>query len=248
VLRDCVTDYLGFIITKTTAYRCIQRRLKKSIAQSRATRVIDLCSGGGGPWADGEHIKDYSGGVSVCLTDQFPNQVAFERTKTMSNGQADYWSEPTDATNVPECLLGFRTLFSSFHHFRPEKARAILANAVEHKQGIAVFEGTRRSALALFSMILVPFMVLFLTPFIRPFRCSRLVWTYLIPIVPLLALFDGVVSCLRTYTCEELKELVSGLPQYNWDIGEERVHRSPIPITYLIGLPIAIAQQTSTPK
>ena len=42
--------------------------------------------------------------------------------------------------NVPESLNGFRTLFSSFHHFRPEQARAILANAMEKKQAIAVFE------------------------------------------------------------------------------------------------------------
>jgi hypothetical protein len=43
--------------------------------------------------------------------------------------------------------------------------------------------------------------VLFLfacTPWIRPFRWSRLLWTYVVPIIPAVLLFDGIVSCLRT--------------------------------------------------
>ena len=245
VLRDCATDYLGFIIARTAPYVCIQRRLKKSIEQSGAARLIDLCSGGGGPWADAGQIHDYSGGISVYLTDQFPNEIAFERAKASSNGQADYRREPISAMNVPESLTGFRTLFSSFHHFRPEQARAILADAVEKKQGIAVFEGTRRSPLALVLMLLVPLIVLISTPFIRPFRWSRLIWTYLIPIVPLLSLFDGLVSCLRTYTCDELRELVTGLDEYDWEIGEEPARHGPIPVTYLIGLPAGANRASS---
>ena len=139
----------------------------------------------------------------------------------------------------------FGTLFSSFHHFRPEQARAILADAVEKKQGIAVFEGTRRSPLALVLMLLVPLIVLISTPFIRPFRWSRLIWTYLIPIVPLLSLFDGLVSCLRTYTCDELRELVTGLDEYDWEIGEEPARHGPIPVTYLIGLPAGANRASS---
>jgi hypothetical protein len=241
VFRDCMTDYLGFIIAKTAPYACVRHRLRKSISQSRAARIVDLCSGSGGPWAVGTHITEYSGGIGVCLTDQFPNLGAFEHAKRTSNGLLDYCGEPTSATDLPEKLTGFRTLFSSFHHFRPEEARSILADAVQKQQGIAVFEGTCRSPLALLLMLLVPFMVMFSTPFIRPFRWSRMIWTYLIPIVPLLALSDGLVSCLRTYTCEELKMLVSGLHQYKWEIGEEAADHGPIPITYLIGLPVTAA-------
>ena len=32
------------------------------------------------------------------------------------------------------------------------------------------------------------------TPFVRPFRWSRLLFTYVIPLIPLLVLFDGTVS------------------------------------------------------
>ena len=92
-------------------------------------------------------------------------------------------------------------------------------------------------------MLPVPLMVLLMTPFIRPFRWSRLFWTYLIPVVPLVSLFDGLVSCLRTYSVAELRELVDGLEaeNYQWDFGELKSKANPIPVTYLMGVPIARA-------
>ena len=79
-----------------------------------------------------------------------------------------------------------------------------------------------------------------MTPFLRPFRWSRLLWTYLIPLVPVVTLFDGLVSCLRTYTVRELRELTERLDanDYHWEIGTVKGKTTPIPITYLIGVPI----------
>ena len=79
------------------------------------------------------------------------------------------------------------------------------------------------------------------TPFLRPFRWSNLIWAYLIPIVPFVLLFDGVVSCIRTYSPRELAELTKGLSSkaYAWKMGEEEAGLSSIPITSLIGYPIA---------
>jgi hypothetical protein len=88
-------------------------------------------------------------------------------------------------------------------------------------------------------MLLVPLAVVVSTPFIRPFRWSRLFWTCLIPLVPIVALFDGLVSCLRTYNVEELRDLIASLDtsNYHWDIGTVKSKMTPIPINYLIGVP-----------
>ena len=110
------------------------------------------------------------------------------------------------------------------------------------------FEGTYHSALAMLLMLLVPLMVFLMTPFIRPFRWSRLFLTYLIPVVPLVSLFDGLVSCLRTYSVAELRELLEGLEaeNYQWEIGEVKCKANPIPVTYLIGVPIERAKGVSS--
>ena len=80
-------------------------------------------------------------------------------------------------------------------------------------------------------------MVFLAAPFLKPFRVSRLVFTYLIPLVPLFLLWDGFVSCLRVYSPAELRDLVSqlGATNYEWDIGTTRV--GPGVVTYLIGIP-----------
>ncbi len=140
---------------------------------------------------------------------------------------------------VPAELDGFRTMFSSFHHFPPAQARAILQNAVYARQGIAIFEITSRTASAI-GMMFLWFLTLFVfTPSIRPFRWSRLLYTYVLPIIPLVLLFDGLVSCLRTYRTTELRELIEDLAatEYWWEIGERSGTFHGLPVTYLIGYP-----------
>jgi hypothetical protein len=82
-----------------------------------------------------------------------------------------------------------------------------------------------------------PLRVLVLAPFIRPFRRSQLFWTYLIPALPLVLLFDVIVSCLRVYSGPELRDLTASLDRYHWDTGTVRSKWIPIPISYLIGVP-----------
>lgn len=61
----------------------------------------------------------------------------------------------------------------------------------------------------------------------------------MVPVFPLLVIFDGVVSALRTYSAAELKELVASLrdPGYRWDIGRIPLGSAPAQGTYLIGHP-----------
>jgi hypothetical protein len=46
-----------------------------------------------------------------------------------------------------------------------------------------------------------------------------LFWTYLVPALPLVLLFDVMVSCLRVYSVPELRDLTAGLDCYRWDSG-----------------------------
>lgn len=181
--------------------------------------------------------------VSVCLTDKYPNLDALYPSSAGAEQTIRYHPQPVDATRVPDELIGFRTFFSAFHHFRHEEARAVLADAVRKQQGIAVFEGTHYSALAMLLMFLVPLMVLVTTPFIRPFRWSRLFWTDLIPVLPPVSFSDGLVSCLRTYSIHELRALTEGLnaKAYQGETGELKSTAGPVPVTYLIGLPTGSA-------
>jgi hypothetical protein len=142
---------------------------------------------------------------------------------------------------VPRELTGFRTMFSSYHHFPPEEARAVLQDAVDAGESIGIFEVTRRAPSAIGLMFPWALLVFVSTLWMRPFRWSRLFWTYVIPIVPFVVLFDGVVSCLRTYRPRELREIIGKLTgsEYEWKIDEYLGMQNSMSITYLIGYPRA---------
>ena len=138
-------------------------------------------------------------------------------------------------------------MFDAFHHLRPEQARAMLADAVAKGEGVGVFECGSRSLPMLLGALPTPLRVLVLAPFIRPFRWSRLFCTYLVPALPLVLLFDVIVSCLRIYSAPELRDLIAGLDRYHWDIGTVRkITWLPIPNTYLIGVPSEKAAEPVT--
>lgn len=235
-LRDAETDYLQHAIRVGDSYGAIVGKLKQSLEKAGTRRIIDLCSGGGGPWPEMQQALEREDcKAEVCLTDKYPNVAAFQQTQAISNGSICYQAEPVNATRMPADLEGFRTLFSSFHHFAPEQARAILADAVRNRQGIAIFEATPRRPLLLVLMCLTPLMVLLMTPMIRPFRLSRLLFTYLLPIIPFAVMFDGLVSCLRTYSVAELQAMTEGLggADYVWEAGEEKGGKSDMASDFL---------------
>ena len=60
--------------------------------------------------------------IGVCLTDKYPNIAAFLKKAQVvkSGGATTYSAEPVDAGRIPAEIAGFRTIFSSFHHFPPK--------------------------------------------------------------------------------------------------------------------------------
>ena len=110
---------------------------------------------------------------------------------------------------------------------------------MDNNQGIGIFETTERRLMTLVTMLLGLVHVILITPFIRPFRWSHFFWTIVIPLVPLVVMFDGVVSCFRSYTVKELGELTSSLKKadYVWEIGWVSIPFSPLRVTYAIGYP-----------
>jgi hypothetical protein len=236
-LRDGVTDALQFILSLGGVYRPIVPLLNEAVEGTGAERIVDLCSGGGGPWLWLYRLQRDGNGrsIEVCLTDRYPNITAFEKAREQSGGQITFYPGFVDAASLPAELAGFRTIFSSFHHFTPDEAVAILQNAADEGQGIGVFEAAKRDPLNILLTVLMPLAGLLTAPFARPLRISRLFWTYIIPVIPFVLFFDGVVSCLRAYSQKELSLLAAQVKaeNYVWEIGEQSGGLAPV--TFLIG-------------
>jgi ubiquinone/menaquinone biosynthesis C-methylase UbiE len=201
---------------------------------------VDIASGGGGGLVKiAEHLKSTIPALKIVLTDYYPNINAFKRTKAKHPHIFEYVEGSVNAMDVPRDLKGFRTQFLSFHHFRPKEAKAILQNAIDSNQPIGIFEAQQRDVKYLVERILSPLSVLLLTPIIKPFKFDRIIFTYLIPVLPLITLWDGVISVLRTYTEAELKQMVVELrnnAHFEWEVAI--VKANSFAILYLLGTPV----------
>jgi hypothetical protein len=238
--RDYGTDYLQFVATRFDIYKSILPILKKGINASPDRNWVDVASGGGGGLVNlVRQLKNDYPQLSVILSDYYPNVKAFERTKATDPAIFLYEKDSTNAMDLPKHLHGmFRTMFASFHHFRPSDAQKILQNAVDTQSPIAIFEPVGRNVMSFVSMLFVILNVLLFTPFIRPIRWSVLPFIYLLPIVPLYIMWDGIASIFRIYSENELKELVSKLNNANsfhWEI--DKIKNGPMPVYYLLGIP-----------
>jgi len=203
IWRDLMTDYLRFLQEKLGVYDPAIELLRDLRTRGHANTIIDLCSGSGGPLLKIiDKLKQVERPISVTLTDKFPPSTAVLWKKAGTDSNIAYLDQPVDARDVPQALVGFRTLFTAFHHFEPSDALAILKDA--SSSGIAIFEISERSLLGFLRVTLLCLASPLLVFFIKPFSWTRILWT-LIPVVPMLTLWDGLVSHLRSYTIDELQ-------------------------------------------
>lgn len=238
LFRDLMTDFLEFGADQFNIYQKATSIFKKGIEKASENRIIDMGSGGGGGWPKIiDNLKEKNTDFKIKLTDINPNLGAFKKMQELNPNIIEYETEPIDATDVPSLLKGFRTMFLSFHHLRPEQAKAVLQNAVDSGEPIGIFELQDRTPASLFFMfVAAPINAILTAPFIRPFKFSRIIFTFILPILPLMIWFDGVVSNLRTYSEKELDMLTKNLENgesYNWEIS--KIKNGPGFILYLLG-------------
>lgn len=239
-IRNGTTGIIQFISNSLPAYTPIVAELKAALEKTQDTHILDMAAGSGGPWVGLSKQLKASGAPlkSVMLSDHYPNPDAAERLRDRVALELSYKPESVDARDVPAEVPGFRTMFAAFHHFDREDAKKILQDAVNERRGIGIFEITERGLLAMLFIGLTSIIwALVAVPFVRPFKALYVPFTYLLPILPLVLLFDGIVSCLRTYSVAEMERMVNELdaPDYEWHIG--RRQQGPLPVLYMIGTP-----------
>lgn len=240
VLRDGITDYLRYAVDRIDMYDPVVPVIIKWLKRNDDVSIVDLCSGaGGGILKIHEKLKSEGLDIRVVLTDKFPNKEAYEIIQERTKGEITFRADSVDALNIPNDLCGPRTMFVSFHHFNPDKAMSILEKAKRDGMSIAVFEFTERNILNFILNFFAPVVVMIAVLFMKPFKWGRFFFTYVIPLIPLSVMWDGFVSVLRTYTVEELEEMVRkiGSEGYRWEVGKLR-GRTHVGIIYLVGYPV----------
>ena len=240
LIRDMMTEYLHWVMDMSGPYDPAAARIAALLQASGTNRVVDLASGGAGPWPRLLPRVTVALGAApqVTLTDLHPNVGAFSRVEQETRGAIRGYSQSVDATSVPPALTGVRTMFTGLHHLAPGQVRALMRDAAAQRQPLVAFELTQRTPFGVLLMFASLLLVLGSAPFIKPFRLERLLLTYLVPILPLFIVWDGVVSALRSYTLDELRGFAVEMATagYEWEAGERA--GGMMPVTFLVGRPV----------
>lgn len=218
----------------------ITKMIGDVLTQSGHSKIIDLCSGSGGPM-EGVYgsLKKEHRDLNLALTDLYPNKEAAALINSKEDG-ISYDLNSVNAAEVSQDLKGVRTMICSFHHMPPTVARGILENAKSAQQPLCVFELSDNSVPKLLAWIAFPInilMCLFITPFVKPLTWHQLLFTYLIPVIPIFYAWDGAVSNVRTYSLKDLDELLDGLEDDTYAWKKEVVKKGSAKFLTLVGMP-----------
>ncbi|MBX3017709.1 MAG: hypothetical protein KF767_07470 [Bdellovibrionaceae bacterium] len=234
-IRHGITEFLAEVSRRTDPYFPTRGRLRELLEVSGDAKLIVLGAGSGGGIF--ETLTELPANLEIRLTDIHP-PTDFIRP---ADPRVTYDPRSVDARAIPPDLRGVRVFYSSFHHLDLVSAREVLAAAERDGAPIAVFEGTPRTAQGVIASLLVLPLSLIMMPLVRPFRFSRLFWTYVIPVFPLVLTWDALASTLRTSTPTEFAKLTQGLDRHRWESGYLRGPRGE-QILFLIGQPQAQKQ------
>lgn len=182
---------------------------------------------------------EYGRRIHLTMTDLIPNQQTAKAINSEGPNRV-YITYSVNATDVPSDWTGVRTVFSGLHHMKPEIAFRFLKNAFDLRRSIFVGETTKRS---------LPIMLKYAKATRHFFPAAHKInptpaqsfLTFRLPVLPVMLGWDNVMSCLRTYSKDELLGFTQRLsaPDYQWEVGELYNPVLDAPYPYVMGYPAA---------
>lgn len=249
-LRQCMTRLIIVMHRLLGSQHELAELISRALNHANKPAIIDLCSGSGGPMIEVFNIlktQTRLQNLTLTLTDLYPHQETADRINSEGDSGITYLTKSVNAADLDVEEVGVRTMICSMHHMRPEVARNILSDARANRQPICLFEISDNSFPIWLWWMVMPMnllMAFFITPLVKPMTWQQLVFTYLVPIIPICFAWDGAVSNARTYTLADMDELLNGLQtsDYVWEKGQAGGMLKKL---YLLGLPMASPRQWS---
>lgn len=195
VCEVCNSGFRSF--NHTVAHQALQRA-----RECGADTIVEL-GAGTAPITRILAADPASQGLVLVPCDLLPDPEAYGRLAMQYPGKVRLLLESIDYTHPGDWGRGaLAVLVGTFHHIHPrDRSRTLeaLSTSADH---VMVFEPLRNTPLsmALTLTAIVPALLLPLAYLHRPGRARRMLWCWLIPVVPLIFMWDGLVSCIRQWS------------------------------------------------
>jgi|GEM_PF-2137946 len=194
-LKTLIAEFLSWFVLKVDATKPFVPIIENELTDTKSEKIINI---------------DFNLGAGIDTV-------------------APFLSDKIEVLSIPPSKLntdknGLYLFVNCFHQLSIEEAKSNLKKIAESGNPIVVVEGNDDSLWQIIGMtIFVPLTVLLTAPFVKPFRFSRIIFTYLIPILPFAIVVDGCLALMKLYNPDDLKELTSNfnIPNYEWKMGKK---------------------------
>ena len=249
-IRSYMTSLIVHLQRKLGIGEVLAGLIAEVLKENEITQIVDMGSGSGGAMPEVSNtLRDVHGlgEVKLIMTDLYPNPEMVKIYGAEKSDSIIYHNISVDATDIGNAPIGLKTMINSFHHMPPKEARKILMSAQENRQPLLIYEMGENNIPLLIWWLLLPIsltiliiMVLFMTPSVKPLTWQQIIFTYLIPVIPICFAWDGQASLPRMYTFKDLDVLLDGLgtSTYIWKKGQAKKSNGKKQGTYLIGVPV----------
>ncbi|MEM1001491.1 MAG: hypothetical protein AAGH46_02455 [Bacteroidota bacterium] len=250
VIRTGVTNLIKVLHNLIGTRELLSNIVMSCLETTDFKQIVDLGSGSGGPMiAVIQHLnskRKTDKPIKLLLTDKYPNNQIVQRINSLNLPNISYSETSVDAAAIEHTPHGLKTMIASFHHMAPDTAKRILKSAEKSGSPILIYEIAENNIPFIIWLLLLPIslaililMSLVLTLFVWPLSIAQIIFTYLIPIIPLVYAWDGQASLMRTYTLKDVEELIGTehKPDYNWKIQQAKKPNGKKAGYYVFGYP-----------
>ena len=178
-----------------------------------------------------QHIVEAGAGSAPLTRQLAANNVCAETTLTpcdlypepdLYRSLAEGWPdrvqpvfEPLDLTEARSWSPNTAIVLCATLHHIPAKERSELLKTMRASAAcVMIFEPIRRTPLSMFLVLfaVIPALLAPLNGLLRAGSLRRVLFCWLLPIVPLMFVWDGLISCLRQWSDLEWRSFAESIP------------------------------------
>lgn len=190
--------------------------------ENESTVIMDPCAGSGkvNQLIESEIQKDVN--IQFILSDIMTDRAPMfaDHINGLRNKRLQYISHSIDFLKSQNEYKQPKMFINSFHHFTNDQVIEILKASSQNSSNLLILEYCRKTFMSFISMILGPFIAMILFPIVvkKNDLIETFIFMYLIPIIPMMLLWDGVISSLRTYDKDDIENLLKRAGIDNYEI------------------------------
>ena len=210
LIKQLCSEFLSWFVLKVNATKPFIPVIENALLESKINKIINLESTIG---------------------------AGIETVKPFLKQQPAITSIPLSKINTQQ-QRGMYLFVNAFHQLPAISAKKTLEEIAKSRNPVVVVEGNNDSLWQLVGMtIFLPVTVILSAPFVKPFRWSRILFTYIIPVLPVIMVIDGCIGLLKLYNPKDLNKLTSSIKvsDYKWTTGKKDNGRGG-KIIYLTGI------------